>query len=1194
MNIRPTGAANSAPADPASIKFSSGERLDRTTIDNTGLVNPNASALAKASDATLLRAKLEGVTREETKITPATSGASKNVYIGYIGCGGGNEGKYIYGSSSYRTIFVPLPEGTRRVRFYGRTTNGDIAYGYAFANTVDVGSLVATSTDESPKDISQHIMEKHAFDNTGTNGFKEYVVDVPEGAACFCTLYSGLSLTSSNFYCYLQTGETISELTEKLMNGYEEETTEEIELYNSGVCFGKPDSNYPNEYVCYKDSNTSNVRSGYVGANRVREAKLHGGRIVFRKEAYEYQMRVTFTAKIIDKSMTFNELSEGGYLSSIHDGSTNPYKWYDSDGEWREVVIPEDCYNIYFTKAYYGGMNNHSNESGSIDRRPNEVRLVTTRHREGTVERTNNLIGTLVEDLYGKEATEESDGMDYANTFKGMSIDNPNNQLHTNTYIDSVCAYVNVEGCSSITIGPSVNICYFFIAKRKVAKDGSKTDAEVQADILAEGCEGYVKKNGHYMMKMEGGSEAVTIKLTEEAKYVYFQVKYHNDDIDHTPGILLLRRTARREGKIDRIFDGTLRLRHKEKDDSILVTAPIPLGKGVYLSVREPYRIGNGYLVEHVTGRIVNDDFRALEIKANTSEEYRRASVMRMLPPFDVVYEIARTDGGAITSTDEVVEEFAIVDEMYRKKMPSGIEESIYYAFKRKLQTSMGNVWTPLRKVQHSGGGREKRFRKGVTYVGVPYSGPTQWGKHVGIEVSMRTFKTALANPRSVMYTEVLATYTNEDDTTNSATAQSAYGLTHGSYPKEAGAYYGCVCTGLTSYLYGLDHVMKSICWKADGTAWGSGVFDIVMRGSVPDAGMDAKIIAGGTQYDYGNKANCQTLAEMLEPMDFIWRAGHCMVISDIYVDDYGAVKYIVVAEQTTPTSTANAYTPEFFFLKFLKLVTGSNPKAWQVLRRKSDAAWTAEAASIPRQGMDAELCIVDKSQYTPEDMGEIDPDITTFAGEYATFVIGDPDDTTNNFKLYLNIHRGGEGGYTHLQIFGEDADAETDTPIDDIDISENGGNVDQPTILAEDIADDWIRFNLAAWWNANHQNAVGKFKAKVVRKEEEVVVETSEGFTHFEMVSIEIGIVEGGTFWFRVKGGVPVLFRCEEMTGLIADDDVVELGTDNYTVNNGVYSSNNLNIPNAWLNADNATHIRLFVKTDYGMANMRMRLVSG
>ena len=77
-----------------------------------------------------------------------------------------------------------------------------------------------------------------------------------------------------------------------------------------------------------------------------------------------------------------------------------------------------------------------------------------------------------------------------------------------------------------------------------------------------------------------------------------------------------------------------------------------------------------------------------------------------------------------------------------------------------------------------------KTYHKGEKCKGLVYSSVKETHTYVGMDVSFHTFMTALHNPKSVIYTENVS--------------KPPY---HGS---NCGAYYGTVCSGLTTYALGL------------------------------------------------------------------------------------------------------------------------------------------------------------------------------------------------------------------------------------------------------------------------------------------------------------------------------------------------------------------------------------------------------
>ena len=87
-----------------------------------------------------------------------------------------------------------------------------------------------------------------------------------------------------------------------------------------------------------------------------------------------------------------------------------------------------------------------------------------------------------------------------------------------------------------------------------------------------------------------------------------------------------------------------------------------------------------------------------------------------------------------------------------------------------------------------------KTYYKGKKYQGLVYSSVKEAHTFVGMDVSFHTFMTAMHNPKSVIYTENVS--------------KPPY---HG---RNCGAYYGTVCSGLTTYAFDLKIYQKSYDFK--------------------------------------------------------------------------------------------------------------------------------------------------------------------------------------------------------------------------------------------------------------------------------------------------------------------------------------------------------------------------------------------
>ena len=173
--------------------------------------------------------------------------------------------------------------------------------------------------------------------------------------------------------------------------------------------------------------------------------------------------------------------------------------------------------------------------------------------------------------------------------------------------------------------------------------------------------------------------------------------------------------------------------------------------------------------------------------------------------------------------------------------------------------------WTPVAAMP---AGRVVRTAEGNQYVdcfhapwlplkGVNYSSVRKYEKFVGFNVSHETYLTAVANPRSIMYTS------------------PQHGVGTRMY-----SYYGLVCSAFASYVCDLPLRIPCAFWPHDPHL---------------------------TLVDSSDLRNLQLMDIVLEPKM------HIGVITDIERDIDGNVAYITVSEATLPVTIATRFTPEEF-----------------------------------------------------------------------------------------------------------------------------------------------------------------------------------------------------------------------------------------------------------------------------------------
>lgn len=175
--------------------FASSETLQQVAIDNSGLVNPVNTAdstkpvLARAEDVMQLKAKLEGVTASEIKANQTIEDSTKF------------ENGSVSSGASTDAVAVINVVGKKKVRFLGlslKSNSGakDLCYGFF-----------------SSDDLSGEPLWYKKFDQGNSSVFKEYTIDVPEGATMFVAPIrrSGWNTYETSFYCYLKNGESVGD-----------------------------------------------------------------------------------------------------------------------------------------------------------------------------------------------------------------------------------------------------------------------------------------------------------------------------------------------------------------------------------------------------------------------------------------------------------------------------------------------------------------------------------------------------------------------------------------------------------------------------------------------------------------------------------------------------------------------------------------------------------------------------------------------------------------------------------------------------------------------------------------------------------------------------------------------------------------------------------------------------------------------
>lgn len=797
------------------------------------------------------------------------------------------------------------------------------------------------------------------------------------------------------------------------------------------------------------------------------------------------------------------------------------------------------------------------------DERKCTVRYKATDKIFVQIDGINDEINSIEDDLYGVEREEQETISFGVATTDIISIDAGN--FYKLTSGTNRAYVIPINDWQKVTITTST-YCWFCITKSLVPS-GTTSGSTMASTYMAQ-CQGYTPNQGSsYRMRIEPNS-SVDITFGDGAKYLYITKNFNTstDPTDYTPSSAIFYSFIRKDGLMSRvgensggIYDGVGFMRGTiDNDGKIIesqnhfVSTPIPTNVGHLLKVD----IESGYRIESMV--LYNTNNQCVNRKylyyINGLVGYKSQYGSNVcLNGYYIRYVLINLNRDAELSDNPLRTFVLLNDKRLTKVMPDNASK--YPIFKERIRSLTNIAWVALEKVAAVNSKKTYYYDKGTTTFGIPYSEVAEYSKFVGYHVSVRTFLTALLNRRSVMYTENVS----------SEASSSKYGLTYHNVTNASGAYYGTVCTGLTSFAMGFPETLVSDLWG-----------DNKISGEVR--------IAKGNSSNYyyimsGNNwvvSDRESVKALIQPMDVVKSPGHCSVISDIYLDEDGNRQFVIWTEETSgDTPCAKSTTMDFDgFWERLDYYATHGTGGWV----------------ISRYPMDGAVSIGNDKNYVPLHWYEspkevsIDPDICTYAGDYVAFPIGDASETINNNKVFLNIHRG--GGYDTLQIFSESADESTDNPIATIDISSNSGTYiyNSTNIYSDDASDkdDWIIVDLK---QMPTQLTHGKYKARVINSNNSSVV---SGFTHFQMVDINFYVdgtaISNMVANYSSEEGVPYYLKLEQPNGYGASM------SQQRSIQEGETSTT---APRLWNFSSAKPYLKVFVRADYGVVVKRINVYS-
>ena len=808
-------------------------------------------------------------------------------------------------------------------------------------------------------------------------------------------------------------------------------------------------------------------------------------------------------------------------------------------GGYYQVTIPETDSYLYVATTSNGN-----------DATPESVSIVISKFGK---------YDEVIEDLYGEEYE-----VDEVFNFNGaplynISMDADKFYYYSTTKVYKAYCIPIPEGAEQVTITPNSSANVPLCITKVQVPVGTWTTSQMATSYMATGCEGYIPTSpSSYRMTLLRADGTATIKLSSNAKFIYIQKNYGDTSINCTPTNMTFSGTGRRNGRLDNVnqdssgvfngisfVEGNLDIQGKlVPDETHVVSNLVPANSGYFLRVNSNFKIERVVLFDNKGNCVNYEYFVPITGQVNKTSHFGRIAG----PGGYSVRFIVEKQSGNVNAEDNIVSDFVLFnDPRLHRFFP---ENNKFQLFQERIKALTKVTWKAISRVPSPMIYKETYFDPGTVNVGIPYSELGEHSKYVGMNVSLRTFITSLLNPRSVMYTEVVS----------GEAPSSKYGISYHNYENAAGSYYGTVCSGLTAYALALPEILTS-------GLYGEGVISGETSIAKGDQNNKYYIKQGNSWVT----CSAEDIVELVQPMDVIKSPGHVSTISDIYLDEYGNRKFIVWCEEGRAEVTVAKQRP-LPISSFISKLDGftSDPEGWTLLRYTNWDNLTPvqdDRDSVPMEWYEC-----------PKDI-KIDPDICTYTGDYVVFQIGDPNDTANNNKAFLNIHRNGNK-YDTLQIFAEDADPTNDSPVQSVNISANSGTfIYNSTDIYEDDAadkDDWIILDLK---QLSTPLTHGKYKARVIKSG----TSTESGFTHFQMVDVNFTIT--GTSLsdmvcnYSSEEATPYYMRRERLDGLGADKKqrVIPEGESSSTA------------PRNWGINSTYKFIKVFFKADYGTAVKRI-----
>ena len=540
--------------------------------------------------------------------------------------------------------------------------------------------------------------------------------------------------------------------------------------------------------------------------------------------------------------------------------------------------------------------------------------------------------------------------------------------------------YVKVKRASVDGAG-----CWVVFCKVALPTDADVDNTTLKSTYYA----GTEEESYHYFD--ENDNDYHVIPIPEQTQYIYIRRGWSANPTGNTPSYFAMLNVYKGHYPFDKVLETAVspyppkvyNWKVDEKGEisessSVLTTSRI-YGDFVF-ELNDGYEINHAIRVDE-SGNIVQYNFTivapyndggityVMDIFGPNKRVYGRGHGPLKL---GVVLEITKSNGGEISSTDNIFKSFYYIDGKHRH---SSINDSDAYkiACMRRAKIVSMALWDckndiPCTKPEM----RSYYFKEKDAIVGLPYSRCESFENWFGLDISPKTFITAACNPYSPLYTEVIGRYDSED----TITRKSEYGNNYSAIPNVNGTvYYGLVCSAYVSYIIGLQVPISTSNFTTSSV-------------------VEEVIVGDYHTEEFGHPIK----TEYVQPMDILVHDGHTYICLDIFTD--GVKKLFLIAEETYPNTKVQVYTQDRLQERFdaedeyYSQITGAKPCGHYRVKSSFIEDASVNRLTINQWDVDDLYSIYEYGLIKPNIL--VDKNIMFYKGEDAVILEPNPNDIVN------------------------------------------------------------------------------------------------------------------------------------------------------------------------------------------------------